>query len=174
MCELNLGASATAANSIAFVDNTTAGTSVLELNATGGGITMDLVDIAADVISVDAVVHANDVLSVSTGAHVRVDADLTNGIEIDAPYATRASNTVTVEVGDDATAAGSNDLGAAMEGDNIATVNLILSDASATAGGIDLPTIDFATATVNISGAGALDANSVTAGSINAADATGA
>jgi len=168
------GSSATAANSIAFVDNTTAGTSVLELNATGGGITMDLVDIAADVISVDASLHANDVVSVSSGAHVRVDADLGAGIEVDAPYATRASNTVTVEVGDDATAAGSNDTTGTMEGDNIATVNLILSDASATAGGIDIPTIDFATATVNISGAGALDANSVTAGSVNGASATGA
>jgi len=170
------GSSLTAANSMAFTDTSTAGESKLEINATGGGITMDLVDVAADVISVDVAVAAADVLSVASGATVRVDADLTAGLEVDGVYASRATNTVTIEFGDDGTATDSNDIGAglALEGDNLATVNMVLNDTSTTAGGIAIPVLDFATATVNISGASAVNIDSATAGSINAASATGA
>ena len=170
------GSSLTAANSMAFTDSSTAGESKLEINATGGGITMDLVDVAADVISVDVAVAAADVLSVASGATVRVDADLTAGLEVDGAYASRATNSVTIEFGDDGTATDSNDIGAglALEGDNLATVNMVLNDTSTTAGGIAIPVLDFATATVNISGASGVNIDSATAGSINAASATGA
>ena len=168
------GSSLTAANSVAFTDTSTAGESKLEINATGAGITMDLVDVAADVISVDVAVHANDVLSVASGATVRVDADLTNGLEVDGVYASRATNSVTIEFGDDATATDSNDITGTLEGDNLATVNLVLNDTSETGGGIDIPTLDFATAAVTISGASDVDINAATAASIDGSSATGA
>jgi len=155
----------------AFIDNSTAGTSILTLAGDAGGSTVDLVDVQADQIKLSDNMNADD-LDVRTGATVVVANDQTN-LTIDGVYATRASNVLNVTVANNSTA-GTSYAVTAFDADNFATVNLTVSDTDEAAGGVDITTIDVGTAALVISGVSDIDMDSVTAGSLNAADATGA
>jgi hypothetical protein len=158
-------------SNFAFNDTSTAGTSVLNINATAGEANVDLVDAGADVIKLTADMDGDD-LDVATGAVVQIAADQT-ATEFDGVYASRASNTISVTVNDDAEAAESWDI-ASIDFDNFATVSLISADTSPVSGGLDVEAIDVGTATLEVTGSGTFQFDSIVAGSFDGSEATGA
>jgi len=161
----------TGISNFAFNDTSTAGTSVLNINKTAGEANVDLVDAGADVIKLTANMDGDD-LDVATGALIQIAADQT-ATEFDGVYASRASNTISVTVNDDAEAAESWDI-ASIDFDNFATVSLISADTSPVSGGLDVEAIDVGTATLKVTGSGTFQFDSIVAGSFDGSEATGA
>ena len=158
-------------SNFAFTDTSTAGTSVLNINATAGEANVDLVDAGADVIKLTADMDGDD-LDVATGAVIQIAADQT-ATEFDGVYASRASNTISVTVNDDAESAESWDV-ASIDFDNFATVTLASADTSPVSGGLDVEAIDAGTATLKVTGSGTFQFDSIVAGSFDGSEATGA
>jgi len=159
-------------SNFAFIDTSTAGTSVLNINAAAeGGASVDLVDAGADVIKLTADMNGDD-LDVATGAVIQIAEDQT-ATEFDGVYASRASNTISVTVNDDAESAESWDV-TSIDFDNFATVTLASADTSPVSGGVDVKAIDAGTATLKVTGSGTFQFDSIVAGSFDGSEATGA
>ena len=163
----------TAAGLIVSDTAMTGGTSRFEIDATAGTNALNTRSMVVDEIAIGYTVNANESFLVTTGQKFVITGDTTADIALTGLAV--PGNSITVEYGDDAVATSGNDTGG-ITTTNIATLNLVGSDASNTTGGGTVTgVLNVGTAnTIIATGSTPLTIAGITAGTFNASAYTGA